>query len=131
MSACTRAVDAALVSVSTALGGTSEEKLLEALHSEHLDLSDVESANIAYYERGLEEKRKQKPNGRLAEEEVQECINELNAAAELDRLSEFDLCWLRGCGFEELYTSFHLSLSSLIFSFLPLLLLYVSVFFFM
>ena len=100
------------MSVSTALGGTSEEKLLEALHSEHLDLSDLESANIAYYHRGLEEKRKQKPNGRLTEEEVQECINELNAAAELDRLSEFDLCWLKGCGFEEVDHMRHVALCS-------------------
>ena len=82
-------MDASLAAVGAALEAASGETLIEALHSEHLDISELDSANLAYYMKGLEEKKKQKPNGRLTEEEVQDCINEMNAAAELERMGMF------------------------------------------
>jgi len=85
------------VSVGAALEAGSGEALIEALHSEHLDISDLDSANLAYYQKGLEEKKRQKPNGRLTEEEVQECINEMNAAAELERMGVFVCDYVHTC----------------------------------
>ena len=67
----------------------SAESTLQCLLSENLELSDVDPANAAYYHQGLQEAKRSKPNGRLTEEEVQDCIMEMNAKAEVDRLGEW------------------------------------------
>ena len=82
-------VDAAVVAINTAVDAGSAEATLQSLLNEYLDLSAVESANAHYYQQGLQEKKRAKPNGRLTEKEVQDCITEMNAKAEMDRLGEF------------------------------------------
>ncbi len=86
MCVCVCVVDAALVSVSSALDTSSEEALQQALQNEHLNSLDLQLENMSYYLKGLEEKKREKPTGRLTEEEVQDCIAEMNTKAELDRI---------------------------------------------
>lgn len=66
--------------------GDSEEEILQALQNEKLDLADVYPENAHYYHQGLKERKAQKFN--LSEEEIQECIREMNAKAEMDRLGK-------------------------------------------
>lgn len=80
--------DAALAAINSAVDSDSAEHTLQFLHNENLDLSDVDPANAEYYHQGLQEAKRRKPNGRLTEEEVQDCIREMNANADVDTLSE-------------------------------------------
>lgn len=74
--------------INSAVESDSADHTLQCLLNEHLDLSDVEPANAPYYHQGLLEKKRSKPNGRLTEEEIQDCIREMNNKADLDRLGE-------------------------------------------
>lgn len=64
----------------------SADRTLQCLLNEHLDFSDVDPANAAYYHEGLLQAKKDKPNGRLTEEEIQDCIREMNAKADVDAM---------------------------------------------
>jgi hypothetical protein len=75
-----------MAAINSAVDSDSEQSTLQCLLSENLDLSDIDPANTAYYHKGLQEAKKSKANGRLTEEEVQECITEMNSKAEMDRM---------------------------------------------
>lgn len=79
-------MEAAVAAVNSALDSNSEDHILQTLQNEDIDLSDMDPANIVYYQRGLMEKKRAKPNGRLTEEEIQDCIKEMNDVADMDRL---------------------------------------------
>ena len=81
-------VDAAVAVINSAIESDSPDHTLHCLLNEDLSLSDVDPANALYYHRGLLEKKRSKPNGRLTEEDIQECIREMNDKADLDRLGE-------------------------------------------
>ena len=77
-----------MAAVNSALDDDSEEQTLQTLLNEDLDLADMDPANIPYYHKGLVEKKRAKGNGRLKEEEIQECIDEMNNLAEAERLGK-------------------------------------------
>ncbi len=78
--------DAALAAINTAVVSESADHTLQCLLSENIDLSDVDPANAACYHQGLLEKKRSKLGGRLTEQEIQDCIREMNATADMDRL---------------------------------------------
>ena len=82
-------VDEAMAAINRAVESNSADSTLQCLLNEHLDLSNVEPQNAAYYQQGLLERKQAKPNGRLTEQEVQDCITEMNAKAELERMGEW------------------------------------------
>ena len=81
-------MESAISDVNLAVESDSSDHTLMALQNEHLDLSDVDPINAQYYHEGLLNKKRGKPNGRLTEEEIQECVREMNARANLDRLGK-------------------------------------------
>ena len=82
-------VEKAVAAINSALGGDSEDLILQTLQNEALDLSDVHPANVSYYQRGLVGKKMAKAIAHLAEEEIQDCIKEINDLADMDRLGEW------------------------------------------
>ncbi len=78
----------AVAAINAAMERNSAEETFQSLLNEHLDLSNIEHQNAAYYQQELLERKRAKPNGRLTEQEVQDCITEMNAKAELDRMGK-------------------------------------------
>lgn len=77
-----------MAAVNNTLQADSADSTLQSLQNEHLDLSDVDPGNIQYYHESLVERKRGKTNDRLTEQEIQDCIKECNARAEMDRLGE-------------------------------------------
>lgn len=82
-------MDAAVAAVNTALYADSADSTLQSLQNEHLDLSDLDPANSQSYHESLAERKRGKTNGRLTVEEIQDCIKQCDARAEMDRLGEY------------------------------------------
>lgn len=84
-------MDSAIAAINSSIESQSADDTLRCLLNEHLDLLDVEPANAHCYHQALLEKKRGKPNGRLTEEEIQDCIREMNAKADVERLGKWAL----------------------------------------